>query len=1110
MDAEMKSTRAGVRTPEIQRLLDQALDDQESSWERGDRMPVEAFLRREPMLRIDEEAVLDLIYHEYTLRQRIGGHPDANEFMARFPELVKPIMIQFGLDAAIPPSTGGDKATEATDDGDCPLSRSIGGYEILAELGRGGMGIVYKCRDVELDRVVAVKTIAGGRHATAEQRARFDSEARAVARLKHPHIIAIHLVGHHDRLPYLALEFAEGGSLSERMGHGPMPPRAAAELIGTVARAVHTAHEAGVVHRDLKPSNILFGADGAAKVSDFGLAKLVGSDSRNTLSGQPLGTPNYMSPEQARAESGLVGPQSDIYALGAVLYETLTGRPPFLGGSALETLKLVVSAEVVAPRMLRPDVPRDLETICLKCLEKEPGGRYETAEALADDLGRFLADRPIAARRASRPERVVRWCRRNPRATAMIVLLLATTTVAVISAIAARQSARAARLAEGETRKALLRAETEAATARAINEFFNKDLLGQASAENQATPETGADPNITVRTVLDRAAGRIGGKFPAEPLVEAFSRRSIGETYKQIGLYPEAQPHLERALELYRTALAEEDPATLGSMADLSLLYLAQGKHELAERLLVRVYDTYRRVNGAESPDTLAAAHSLGDVYFAWGRPKDAETRFSESLNGFRKALGSGSSKTLTAAGSLGALYQSQGRLAEAEPLLRETAHGLSALLGLLHPDTLTAKHNLGELYFYRDNLHEAERVFDEVLEARIRTLRADHPSTLTIKSDIGVLYGRLGRLDKQEKILLDLLAARQRVLGPDHPDTFGTMSSLGVCYHNQKKSRQSIEMFEKALAGSTRAFGKKNEGTLWIMLNLGSAYIDARPSDAEDLLRQATDGLIEVLGPTHQETLHAMSQLAYLYGVLGKPPRMAEPLLTTVFDDCRNRLGPEHPDTLFRKQSLAACYVRLGRLTDAEAMLRELVDSRRRRNADHEEAHKLLAIHTLAQCYAAAAKYNLAKPLLVEAIDGRKRVLGRKAPETLETMDELGAVLSLSDEFVEAERILRECLEIRKGTMPDHWSRFNTESLLGGCLLGRKRFGEAEPTLLAAFDGLRARAKNMPAIHKDRLPNAARRVVTLYDHWGKKTKAAEWRTKIEDLVFPGDPFVRP
>ena len=430
MRSKMKSTKQGARTPEIQELLDQALDDQESSWASGDRTPVEELLSREPALRDDEEVVLDLIYHEYTLRQRIGEHPDPNEFMARFPDLAEPLMIQFGIDAAIPPSTGGGGGEMAVDGNAWAPCGSIGGYQVLAELGRGGMGVVYKCLDTDLDRAVAVKTIAAGQHATAEQRARFDSEARAVARLKHPHIIAIHAVGHHDGLPYLSLEFAEGGSLSRRLGRGPMPFCGAAELIETVARALHAAHEAGVIHRDLKPSNVLFTADGAPKVSDFGLAKLLVRESQTTLSGEPLGTPSYMSPEQALGEK-LVGPPTDIYALGAVLYEAITGRPPFLSESAIETVKLVVSAEVVAPRMLRPDVPRDLETICLRCLERVPSNRYESAAALAEDLRRFVEGRPTLARPVRSPVRLWRWCRRNPRLATLSGTLAATVLVAI-------------------------------------------------------------------------------------------------------------------------------------------------------------------------------------------------------------------------------------------------------------------------------------------------------------------------------------------------------------------------------------------------------------------------------------------------------------------------------------------------------------------------------------------------------------------------------------------------------------------------------------------------------------------------------------------------------
>ncbi len=276
------------------------------------------------------------------------------------------------------------------------------------------MGVVYKARDLKLGRIVAIKTIAEGRQATVEQRERFRAEAQAVARLRHPNIIAIYAIDEHEDRPHLSLEYAEGGSLAQRLAERPMAARDAAALVETLARAIHAAHEAGVVHRDLKPSNVLLTAENVPKVSDFGLAKLLDAGSERTASYQVMGSPSYMSPEQAEGHSRQVGPPADVYSLGAILYQSLTGRPPFVGESALETLKLVSTTEVVAPRLLRPDVPRDLETICLKCLEKEPARRYKSAEALADDLRRSLDDRPIAARPVGPAGRLVRWSRTQP------------------------------------------------------------------------------------------------------------------------------------------------------------------------------------------------------------------------------------------------------------------------------------------------------------------------------------------------------------------------------------------------------------------------------------------------------------------------------------------------------------------------------------------------------------------------------------------------------------------------------------------------------------------------------------------------------------------------
>jgi WD40 repeat protein/predicted Ser/Thr protein kinase len=287
------------------------------------------------------------------------------------------------------------------------------GYEVLDELGRGGMGVVYKARQLGLGRLVALKMILHGGHAGEEERQRFRAEAEAIARLQHPNVVQIYEVGEHTDLPFFSLEFCPGGSLADRLTGTPLPASQAAELIEALAGAVQAAHQAGVIHRDLKPANVLLTAEGAAKITDFGLAKKLDEQGR-TATGSILGTPSYMAPEQAAGQTHEIGPFTDVYALGAILYECLTGRPPFKGPTLLDTLEQVRRQEPVPPRRLQPKVPRDLETICLKCLHKEPARRYASARELADDCARFLCGEPIQARPAGRIERGWRWCRREP------------------------------------------------------------------------------------------------------------------------------------------------------------------------------------------------------------------------------------------------------------------------------------------------------------------------------------------------------------------------------------------------------------------------------------------------------------------------------------------------------------------------------------------------------------------------------------------------------------------------------------------------------------------------------------------------------------------------
>ncbi|VTR94004.1 serine threonine protein kinase : Tetratricopeptide repeat protein,protein kinase family protein OS=Singulisphaera acidiphila (strain ATCC BAA-1392 / DSM 18658 / VKM B-2454 / MOB10) GN=Sinac_4434 PE=3 SV=1: Pkinase: TPR_2: TPR_1 [Gemmata massiliana] len=327
---------------------------------------------------------------------------------------------QAELDALFPPAPEPGQSLPALplrSASDLPV---IPGYEVESVLGRGGMGVVFRARHVSLNRPVALKMVLAGAYAGPAERECLRREAETIAALRHPHIVPVYDVGEVDSRPYFTMELVEGGSLAQRLTGAPLPAKQAAALVTTVADAIESAHRAGIVHRDLKPANILLSADGTPKVADFSLARRIEGVTL-TQSGVAVGTPSYMSPEQASGRSRDVGPATDVYALGAILYELLTGRPPFRAETSTETVLQVVSQEAVPPARLNASVPRDLETVCLKCLEKSPSHRFPTAAALADDLRRFQRGEPVSARPIGRPGRIVRWARRNPAAAGLVV-----------------------------------------------------------------------------------------------------------------------------------------------------------------------------------------------------------------------------------------------------------------------------------------------------------------------------------------------------------------------------------------------------------------------------------------------------------------------------------------------------------------------------------------------------------------------------------------------------------------------------------------------------------------------------------------------------------------
>jgi len=432
-------------------------------------------------------------------RRERGEEPTPEELCADHPELAGELKERIAALRSMEQFLGVGNGTAAPENGRSTAdheSVTVPGYEMIEEIDRGGMGVVYKARQVGLNRLVALKMIRS-RTASAAQRERFRSEAEAVAKLRHPNIVQIFEVGEADGRPFFSMEFMEGGSLADHLAGTPMPAVAAAEMIRTLAGAMQVAHDHGIVHRDLKPANVLIGnseqgrgsrENGKAsplspvpyplspKISDFGLAKRLDMEDGPTMSGVVLGTPSYMAPEQAEGRSRNVGPAADIYALGAILYECLTGRPPFRGETALETMEQVRSHEPVRPRQLLPKTPRDVETICLKCLQKSPRRRYASAAELAGDLGRYLNGEPIHARPASLWVRGVAWTRKRP-AVAGLSMAVALTVLALLGGWAhftarlhdEREAARKDQIkAENQERAALAQLkETERQKARA-------------------------------------------------------------------------------------------------------------------------------------------------------------------------------------------------------------------------------------------------------------------------------------------------------------------------------------------------------------------------------------------------------------------------------------------------------------------------------------------------------------------------------------------------------------------------------------------------------------------------------------------------------------------
>jgi tRNA A-37 threonylcarbamoyl transferase component Bud32 len=546
-------------------------------------------------------AGLDGVLAEYLLAAEAGAAPDRGQFIALHPHLAGELRAFFedeerldrlarplrapetGAGAAIPTQDGsildGTAAFAPGPDGAPPV-RFFGDYELLEELGRGGMGVVYKARQIKLNRVVALKMILSGQFASAEDVKRFQVEGQNAARLDHPNIVPVYEVGRHRGQHYFTMKLILGGSLTRQIGHFIGDVRAAAGLVADTARAIHHAHQHGILHRDIKPGNILLDSEGRPQVTDFGLARRMEDEQGLTLSGAVLGSPRYMAPEQARGRKGLTV-AADVYGLGAVLYELLTGRPPFSGETAIETLHQVREKEPTRPTNFAPNLDGDIEAVSLKCLEKDPQGRYATALALAEDLDRWLSGRPVSAKPVNRAQRAWRWCRRNPAISAMTTLLGLACVIGIWGVMAQWQKAKDAKARILIERRI---ASDASADSQVLHSFLmlinavNPDMLKQAERD------------------LDK------GMLWRNPILEAAERHMLGKAYYAQGEWRLAERQLRIAFETRSQLLGGRDSRTRESRSALSTVLETIGDPEAQEQLFLETLEVEHAPGGAWDP----------------------------------------------------------------------------------------------------------------------------------------------------------------------------------------------------------------------------------------------------------------------------------------------------------------------------------------------------------------------------------------------------------------------------------------------------------------------------------------------------------------------------